>query len=345
MLRSYFFVVNPNANSGQNKTIWLKKIFPLVQKKIVHFDWAYTTHKGSGRALTKMACAKGFDVIVAVGGDGTINEVVNGLLEAPPSLKETHLACLNAGTGSDFIKTIGMPKDPSKALNVILHHQGLPCDVGVVECDSCHSPTQRVTRRFINMASFGVSGEIIHKMETNEKRVGRWFDYWFATLCALLRNGHHKVCLFYAQDGGTAHTTSLRALFICNGQYCGGGMRLGPEAKLTDGLFDVTEIKKANLIRTLCALPKLPSGSFQNLSHLVQLKKTTGLKAESASKKPIFVECDGEKVGLLPARFYFDSRKVRVITNKELVDKPTPIRVRFARETLVTERSVCPSYK
>lgn len=333
MSRSYFFIVNPNANSGRNADIWLKKIFPLVKKKIIHFDWAYTQGKGDGRALAKTACIKGFDVIVTVGGDGTINEVVNGLLEAPPSLKEPYFACLNAGTGSDFIRTIGIPKNPDAALDIILRHQSLPCDVGVVECTSINNPQEHVTRRFINMASFGVSGDIIHKMETYEKRLGHRLEYWFAAMGTLLHNRNYPVRLVYSPEGIPPRTTDLRVLFICNGKYCGGGMKVGPEAKLTDGLFDITEIKKVNPFRTLWALPKLPSGRFKNMSHLVHMKKTSSLEADPLTQKPIFVECDGERVGLLPAHFYFDSRKVHAITNKELVDRPVSVRVRFVEET------------
>lgn len=311
MQKSYFFIVNPNANGGRAKKNWRTLILPRIKEKIQDFDWAETEKQGHAAQLATQAKRLGHGIVVAVGGDGTIHEVVNGLL-ALTSEPTPVLGCLPAGTGCDFVKSLGISKHILGALDTLLQQKTILSDVGKItyNCalgnDSCY---------FINIASCGSSGQIIQQINLSKKPFKGSLLFAFHALKNIFENVSYPVLV--SLDDQPFFPVDLRNLFVCNGQFCAGGMRIGSSAKLNDGFFSVYLMEKASVANSIQILPKLYSGNFSGLSFVRQhhnIKKIT-VVANEKHHSPVFIECDGEQPGFLPATFSFAQQKLAVIVD------------------------------
>lgn len=311
MTKSYFFIVNPCSNSGRTGKNWSKIFLPEIQKKFKNFKWIFTKESGDACLLATLAKKQKYDVVVAVGGDGTINEVVNGLMEDVAKRTPT-LACLPAGTGCDLIKTLGMPRDFTRSLEIILEGHAIDSDVGLMKYTKNQ---QEKNRYFINIAGCGANGDIAQKINGSKKYFGSTLSFLFASLKNILRNDCPRVLISF--DDEPAFEVDLRVLFVCNAQYCGAGMRVGPQAQMNDGFFSVNLIRKTTILKTLLSTPRVYSGNFQGLEHFIHLRNTKKIRVTSLEQRPIFVECDGEQPGILPAEFTFTDKKLFLIAKPQ----------------------------
>lgn len=335
MNQSYLFLVNPNSNSGQTKKLWLNVYLPFIQAHFEKVGWCFTTKQGHGATLAAMACKYNYDVVVAVGGDGTINEVVNGLCgkllltqeenqmktfdviegfraeKKTPSTQKPTLGILPAGTGCDFIKTLGIEKDFAKSFEILKKGTRKKCDVGKVEFTLSNNPSQKDFRYFINIASAGTSGDVVQELNQSKKPLGSKFHFWMASVNSILKNKNHNVRIQY--DEHAQFETNVQVIFVANGKYCGGGMLVAKEAKQDDGLFLINCIKKINPIRTVLLTPRLYSGNFLGLEPILEIKPAKKIRVEPNQDSDILVECDGEQPGILPAEFTFFENQIEII--------------------------------
>lgn len=236
--------------------------------------------------LAETARETGDRVLVVVGGDGTVNEVVNGAVGT-----SAEIAVLPAGTGQDFCRTHGIPSRFDDAVRVALEGGTRTIDLGRVELAGA-------SRYFANVGSAGMSGAVARRANGMSKRLGGRATFFYALTREFLawRNTEVTVRL----DGGEERRGPMHDVIVANGSNHGGGMKLAPDASQDDGLFDVVLIGDVNKLDFVTTSPRLYTGTY--LSHpKIELLRGAALTIEAA--EPLPLEVDGEPIGTTPARF------------------------------------------
>jgi YegS/Rv2252/BmrU family lipid kinase len=226
-------------------------------------------------------------LLVVVGGDGTVNEVANGVAGTG-----AEIAVLPCGTGQDFGRTHGVPSRFDDAVRVALGRETRTIDLGRVECEGAES------RYFANVASAGMSGAVARRANAMSKALGGRTTFFYALTREFLAWQNTRVTV--ELDDGVRREGAMHDVIVANGRYHGGGMKLAPEARQDDGTFDVVLIGDVTKLDFLTTAPKLYSGGY--LSHpKVELLRspTVGI----AAAEPLPLEVDGEPIGTTPARF------------------------------------------
>jgi diacylglycerol kinase (ATP) len=237
--------------------------------------------------LAEAAAEAQGSLLVVIGGDGTVNEVVNGVAGT-----EAEIAVLPCGTGQDFGRTHGIPSRFDDAVRVALGGETRTIDLGRVELASGTSSF------FANVGSAGMSGSVARRANSMTKRFGGRATFFYALTREFLawQNTHVVVEV----DGGVRREGPMHDVIVANGRYHGGGMKLAPDARQDDGAFDVVligDITKPDFVTTA---PKLYSGRY--LVHpKVELLRSPTVTIEAA--EPLPLEVDGEPIGTTPARF------------------------------------------
>lgn len=295
-------IVNPVAGAGRTAKKW-PRIMRLLENIGLHFEHDMTEAPGHARELAKSAANKGYELVVSVGGDGTVNEVVNGLFDEGNNANVT-LGIISTGTGGDYIRTVGIPRTYEGACQCLMSPRKLAVDVGMIEY---MNDGLTVKRLFVNFAGLGFDAEIVRATTQRFKALGSTASYLTGLLTTLLLYKNKKVSLIV--DGETADR-KICTVLMSNGKYGGGGMFAAPDADLSDGLLDVLiigDLTKPDLLRSL---PRVYKGS--HLTHpKVTIKKAREIEIRSA--EPVLVQADGELLGKLPARFYVLPAALNVI--------------------------------
>jgi YegS/Rv2252/BmrU family lipid kinase len=237
--------------------------------------------------LAQAASAAGDALLVVVGGDGTVNEVVNGVAESG-----AELAVLPCGTGQDFGRTHDVPSRFDDAVRVALGSETRTIDLGRVECDG------GATRFFANVGSAGMSGAVAQRANTMSKTLGGRATFFYALTREFLAWQNTQVTVDLAD--GVRREDLMHDVIVANGRFHGGGMKLAPEARQDDGLFDVVLIGDVSKLDFVTTAPKLYSGRY--LSHpKVELLRSSTVAIDAS--EPLPLEVDGEPIGTTPARF------------------------------------------
>lgn len=237
---------------------------------------------------------------MAVGGDGTVNEVVNGLVGAD----HVELAVVHRGTGGDFVRTFGIPRSLEGALTVA--HDGKIREIDLGRATLRTWAGREGTIWFANIASAGMSGAVAKRVNETGKALGGKVTYAWSTVAvfARWRNAHVEVTV-----DGEERRGAMYDVVVANGRFFGGGMEICPGAKPDDGLFDVLligDISKRDLVGTM---PKIYRGT--HLPH-PKAELLRGRAVSIESPEPLPVQLDGEQPGTTPARFEVVPRALRV---------------------------------
>ncbi len=290
-------IVNPKAGSGAAKSK-LTKVQNQIGNYFQSWDIRKTQAAGHAQTLAKQACEEGFDIVAAIGGDGTCHEVINGMIADDKAISpKTSLALIPAGTGSDFMKSLPTPNDPIQALQAAAFGKSRIIDVG--KCI-----TQDQIRYFINVAGFGVNGEVAERSNSSSKMFGGKVSFIKATLQSSLSYKPKPVKIEWQALGENQNWTGeLLSCFVANGKFCGGGMNVGPDSKIDDGLADITLLSPIGPIEQLFKLRKLYNGTVHELKQ-AQYMQSPILKASAKQNSCVKIELDGECGGTLPASFY-----------------------------------------
>jgi YegS/Rv2252/BmrU family lipid kinase len=237
--------------------------------------------------LTQAARESAGSLFVVVGGDGTVNEAVNGVAGTG-----AEIAVLPCGTGQDFGRTHGIPSSFEDAVGVALGGETRTIDLGRVELDDGTS------RLFANVGSAGMSGAVARRANAMTKALGGRATFFYALTREFLAWRNTQVVV--GLDGDVRREGALHDVIVANGRYHGGGMKLAPDAGQDDGLFDVILIGDVTKLDFLTTAPKLYSGRY--LSHpKVELLRSSAATIDAA--EPLPLEVDGEPIGTTPARF------------------------------------------
>jgi YegS/Rv2252/BmrU family lipid kinase len=300
---SAFVVVNPRSAGGRTGREW-KKLEQALGGVYPHMTIALTRRRGDTTTLVRDALREGFPEIVAVGGDGTINEAVNGFFDANgPVATDAVFAFVTSGTGGDFRKSFGIAPGAEAAIARLKTAQPHRVDVGRVNCLSNEgAPAQRY---FINIASFGLSGAIVDKV--NRARVAKLFggSFAFAFHSAMGMLGYKNRTVRLRVDGDFDEIDTISTVAVANGQYFGGGMRVAPHAKPDDGVFDVIVMSGTSKSQALADMKQIYTGEHLSNPAVRSLRGTRIMAAPVAETRhrPVLIEVDGESAGRLPATF------------------------------------------
>ena len=286
-------IVNPVAGAYSTRRKW-----PHISKLLKHvglsFDYEYTEGVGHAIELARVAASNGYRYVVAVGGDGTVNEVANGILCSAGS-SNTSLGVVSTGTGSDFTRSVGIPRNYAVACSFLTSSRRLLIDVGVVEYKS---KGQSLQRFFINAAGVGFDAAVVEATERLPKYFGGTIPYLFGLLRSLFGYKNKSVVLHL---GTKVENKRILSVVIANGCYFGGGMYMAPQAELNDSLLDVVIVGDIGKLELLKALPMVYKGTHINHPK-VRMEKATHITVESSER--ILVHADGELLGEGPASFW-----------------------------------------
>lgn len=288
-----FFVVNPHSANGATGRRW-GELAATIARTLSDFGVEFTKGPMDAMHLARSAIRNGYECIVAVGGDGTINEVTNGFFEHGQALNpNAALGVLPRGTGGDFRKTFDWDLDSVAAIRRLATPDTRPLDVGLLEYTAHDGSTAR--RYFANICSFGVSGKVDLEVNKTSKALGGTVSFMLGSLKAL--SGWKDQPVRVRFDGGEPETFDVTTLSVANGKYFGGGMKVAPDADVSDGIFDVTIWSGYALSDFVIRSKGIYSGSHVNW------KGTRRLRAKvvhAESDEPVLIDCDGEQPGRLP---------------------------------------------
>lgn len=262
---------------------------------------ARTTGPGQTIALVREALANGAQRVVVAGGDGTVHEAANALIGT-----EAELAVIPAGSGNDYVRSLGVPPEIEASVEFALRAPALPTDAGRLVCVSAGGT--EVQRIFVNIAEAGFGANVVRYARHTVRFAPPWLAYQLGILAALATLRRTRVTV--SADGETPASVTSSNLIVGLGQYFGGGMRPLPGAILDDGLCDVAHIRDASRFDIARHAPVLKNGIPPDHPKIDQRRCRT-LRAESAD--PVPVEADGEWLGYLPAMFEVLPRALRIV--------------------------------
>lgn len=289
-------IVNPAAGGHSIYREW-----PSISKRLVKngllFDYVYTEGAGHAAELAKAAANADYRYLIAVGGDGTVNEVVNGILNSSGS-HDTILGIVSAGTTCSFARSVGIPPDPVSSASLLISQNRLSIDVGVVEYKS---KGQHLNRFFVNEADVGFGATVVEASKRLPTYFGRTINYLphvLGGVGSLLGYKNKRITLRVEEE---AEDTCVCAMVvIANGSYFGGGMCIAPDAKPDDGLLDVIifgDVKKAEMMKIWQM-----TYNGRHVSHdKVRARQIRSMTMQCDEK--ILVEADGELLGEGPVSF------------------------------------------
>ena len=295
------FLVNPASDNGATGKRW-----PELANRAAHLglegETLFSERPGHLIDLAERAAREGAELVVAVGGDGTLNEVANGLVRAGG---ETELATIPIGTGMDFGRTYRIPNRFEDA--VVVARDGTPRTIDVGRVSYRAWDGSEAERCLANVGSVGMSAAVAQRANGMSKVLGGKATFFYALVRVFLE-WQNTVVTVELEDGERREAL-MHDVIVANGQYHGGAMWLAPEARPDDGLFDVVvigDITKRDFVTTA---PKIYRGTY--LAHpKVELLRSRTVSVDAAERVPI--ELDGEQVGTTPARFEIVPGALRV---------------------------------
>ncbi len=304
-------IVNPKSASGATRDNWTATASEM-RAHFGPFSVAFTKAAGDGIELAERAAASGRRFIIACGGDGTINEVANGILR---SGEDVELGVLPSGTGGDFRRTLGLPLASRAAAAALRDGETRMMDAGLVTFFDLHGKT--VNRYFVNVSSFGLAASVLKRVKS--AKIFDWLpldairgraNFAVSTLQEVL--DLDPISIRVRIDAGEEKTLQTINFCVANSRYFGGGMMIAPGASINDGLFDVVNIGDISTAKILLNGYSLYRGTHNKLD---EVKSALASRIEVAPLDPsaeILLETDGEMPGKLPAIYEIVPNALRV---------------------------------
>lgn len=287
-----FFIINPCSGRGYGNKAW-EDIKSQAAKLLPDLEAAYTKGPGHAALLAREAVERGMDVIIIVGGDGTIHEAVNGVTGY-----NILLGIIPAGTGNDLAKVLGIPLDLFKALNIILKGKRKRIDLGLVD-----------GQIFINMGGLGFDATVAHRVNSNRLIKGK-AAYFLAIIRTIMDYKAVKVQI--TLDNKTWEE-NITLIAVGNGEYVGGGVRMFPQAKLNDGLLDICIIKETSKLDMLLTLPAIYKGRHADHPKVSFYQGKEVAISKVNKEKHIYAHADGQEINIWPIRFAIHPSSMEVL--------------------------------
>ena len=289
----WFAIVNPNSGKGQTRKNW-PNLYQILLRNHIDIEYVYTSHPGEGSILAQQAEAIGFRKIIAVGGDGTVNEVLNGLIIDDKLIYEdTQLAILEHGTGSDFVRSFQQKKGIDNFVKLLNRNKKIKVDLGKI--DFIDENGDNRTRYFINALNVGIGAEVVDRVNNSNKTIGNKLKYFTTTITTLM--SFNKIDAVCRLENNEIIENRFCGIIISNGQYIGGGMRIAPQAQTDDGLFDIVFIKDITRPKLFAKFPTIYLGRHINLPEIAVYRSS---KITIQTQEKALFEADGETLGYSP---------------------------------------------
>ncbi|MEM1348992.1 MAG: diacylglycerol kinase family protein [Myxococcota bacterium] len=324
-----FIIANPTSGAGAVKREW-DVIERMLRATLPEYDVAFTKGPGHATLLAREALRAGWEMVVAVGGDGTLNEVVNGFFEkqhvearytlepsgwisahgsAPqPINPDAVFGLVPMGTGGDFRRTIGLMGGWREAVEALRGDHTRPIDIGQVAYVGQDDDLE--ARLFLNIASAGLSGDVDDAVNKTSKRFGGRASFLLGTLRAW--TGWRNVNIELKLNDVEEIRERLITFVVANGAYFGGGMWVAPGASIFDGAFQLVVIGDMSKRDALRSFSKIYSGTHLD-DEKVWRRKVTQLAARpSMPNERVLLDLDGEQPGRLPAHWSIHPGVVRL---------------------------------
>jgi diacylglycerol kinase (ATP) len=321
-MKQIYFIINPKARNGYCLTVWKKVETKLIDDKIPYLAF-FTEYHGHAIKLAAQIAARNHEekVIIAVGGDGTMHEVVNGIVE----YNDITLGFVPGGSGNDFSRGFHIPADPEEALKVILRlikEEATVIDIGKVTMknESQHYFINNMGAGFDALISFEVNHSKV-KAWLNKLSLGRLVYVYF-----LLKKLFSYKCstIDLSIDGRRHILEQTWFVTVSNQPYYGGGMMIAPKALPDDGLLDITVVHRLSKLKLLLVFISVFWGKHV---HFKEVKTFKGRRISIQSSSSLYVHADGEDIGFTPLNIQVQTKTLNVLT-----------RVRSIRETDLKER-------
>ncbi len=292
-------ILNPRARHGKvgRKLSALEDTFRRELGGRYNLVFLPTESPGHATELCRDALRQGAELIVAVGGDGTFHEVVNGFRLAEKLDGKVPLALLSRGTGGDTRRTLGLPTEPMAFCRMVLSGKTRRVDLGLAEFRDAAGA--EVVHGYLNIGEFGIGGDVVAQVNKGSKRFGGFLSFLSAALIALVRYRPKEVDIRI--DGGPKERRTLLFLAAANCRYFGGGMLVAPRADPGDGLLDAVIVDYQGFWKLIVNLPRIYRGTHLTLPN-VEFRKVTRVEATPVDG-PVLLDLDGEQPGLLPVVF------------------------------------------
>lgn len=318
-------VVNVFAASKKAASLW-EKAEELLKAEGIAFHSRKTGRTGNATELTFDACVAGYRRFLAVGGDGTVHDVLDGIgafiewqAQSGGTLdfSDFTLGVIPVGSGNDWIKSTGVPRDMASAVGLVARGCiGRQDVVKVSVLDICGSSERMLAATYMaNVAGVGIDARVCERVNMKKKQGLRGRKLYVTSLIHAIRNrvpAYAKVVC----DGCEMFAGAYLSMAFGVGKYSGGGMRQTPEAVLDDGLVDVTIIPDLPLLRIAREVPRLFTGTFLKVPELaVSRGHTVTVYPYNESAEP--VEVDGEVVGKAPVRFEVMDSQINIVTGRD----------------------------
>ena len=306
-------IINPSSASGSTGDAW-PAVASDLRSEFGSFQTAFTKVRGDASSLANDAARKGTQLIIACGGDGTISEVANGILL---SGKDAELGILPSGTGGDFRRSLEIPAQSRAAARILREGRTRRIDVGrILYLD--HKGVAAM-RYFVGVASCGMSTKVIERVKAGgpdwlpsntPKWLGGRISFGASLLQTAMRTAATRL-LVQLDDAPERHLLVVN-LCIANARYFGGGMKIAPEAKLTDGKFDVVGVGDLGAMKIFTSAPRVYLGSHLSMPEVThaRARKVSVRPAEHSAQ--VDLEVDGELPGRLPATFQIIPEALRI---------------------------------
>jgi diacylglycerol kinase (ATP) len=312
-------VVNPNSSSGVTGKGWDDLYSEITNVLGKNLEVALTKKSGDGATLTRQFLKQGFKKVVAIGGDGTLNEVANGFFEESV---EIHSDKINGPAGSASLKPINpdaiMGVVPAGTRNVLAKSLGLP--EGIVACcktfdigkpkkvDAIYAtvtsegdPSSTTSRICLNAAEMGVAGEIIERSKKVREVVNSRIVSTITSIAATLPTYQSNECEISIDNGARKFAIKMTMAVVANGQFLGGGFKVAPHASMSDGLLDLVILKDSGSLKMIDELINMKDGDYKEEDNIIyrQVRKVS----LTSKERDVTVTVDGEPIGILPATF------------------------------------------
>jgi diacylglycerol kinase (ATP) len=335
-------IVNPKSSSGSTGKEW-ENLFIKIKKTFGgNPKVAFTKKSGDGSTLAKKFLKKGFKKIVAIGGDGTINEVANGFFEVEEKPvnyvnignqnnnnsnnnahsaigstmvkavnSEAIMALLPRGTRNVLVKSLGIPDGIEECCRTFAFGTQKKIDVISVTATDPQTGLSSPTRIFLNAAEMGMTGEIIDKSKKIRTKINSRLISTVSSVISTVPTYESNICEISIDDGRETILTKVTMCVIANGKFLGGGFKAAPNADISDGLLDVVILKDSNSIEMISNFINVKKGTYGTEDDVfyAQAKKVLikpieeEPKENTGRKRDATVTIDGEPVGILPATF------------------------------------------
>jgi diacylglycerol kinase (ATP) len=310
--KRWLVIVNPNAGKRKGEKDW-PEISTLLTEAGFEFVHEFTAHRDHARIITEKYVKEGFKKIIVVGGDGTLNEVVNGIFSQDKvETTDIVVGMIMVGTGNDWGRMFNLKENYKKAIKILKKERIFIQDAGLV---SYHDGKEEKKRYFVNIAGMGYDALVVRLTNSAKDRgKGGPMSYLVNLVKGLFR--YHHTLLDIRVDDRSIYNGRVFSMSVGICKYNGGGMMQLPFAIPDDGLFDVTVFKNVTKMTVLRHIKKLYSGTFTDLP-FVQTHQGKSVSVISMSRDESYLETDGESLGHTPFIFEIIPKSVKIITGKK----------------------------